>query len=452
MEPLHRLTAAGAARRIQAGRLSPVDLVEALLERIERWEPTLKAWVTVDKEGALAAARRLEHEAKGGWFRGPLHGVPVGVKDIFYTLGLRTTACSPLLAEFVPSYDSTAVARLKDAGAIILGKTVTTEFATTDPPPTRNPWDQSRTPGGSSSGSAVSVAVGQCPVALGSQTGGSTLRPAAYNGIVALKPTYGRISKYGVIPCAWTLDTVGIMARSVEDTALLLRVMAGHDPKDPTSSSRPVPDYVSTLADQGPPPRLGVLREFFWERSAPEVRRRTDEAVERLRRAGASVQEVALPPSFPLVHPSHMMVMYTEVAAFHQEWFPAQADAYGPKLRSLIERGLLFTGVEYLQAQRHRRRFRREMEGLVASADALLTPTTPSAAPTDLTTTGDPVFQSCWTYAGVPTITLPIGLDGEGMPLGLQLIGPLFGEERLLRAARWCEGALGPAPAPPGYE
>ncbi|MBI5966711.1 MAG: amidase, partial [Deltaproteobacteria bacterium] len=244
--------------QIKRRRLSPVTLLESILERIDSLEPSLKAWVTIDRKGILTEARRHGDEITRGKTRGPLHGIPIGVKDIYYTSGMKTTAGSKIFENFIPDHDATAVARLKKAGAIVLGKTATTEFASADPAPTRNPWNPDHTPGGSSSGSAVAVATGMCPAALGSQTGGSVLRPAAYCGVVGLKPTYGRISRYGVFALSWTLDHVGFLTRSAEDAAILLRVLAGSDPQDPTASKEAVPDYTRFLKSSRKPPRIGI--------------------------------------------------------------------------------------------------------------------------------------------------------------------------------------------------
>src|SRR6266511_5144302 len=272
MAELYDLTAHEAARSIRQGELSPVMLVEALLQRIDGLEPQVQAWVTLDRAGALATARQLEEDMQHGRTRGLLHGVPVGMKDIYYTAGLKTTCGSRIFADFVPSYDATPVARLKQAGAIILGKTVTTEFATMDPGPTRNPWHLAHTPGGSSSGSAAAVAARMVPVALGSQTFGSIQRPAAYCGVYGLKPTFGRVSRYGVFPLSWSLDHVGPLARTVTDVALVLQVLAGHDPHDPASSRAPVPDYLQAVQHADHPPRLGLVRPFYLERADPELR------------------------------------------------------------------------------------------------------------------------------------------------------------------------------------
>ncbi len=441
MAELYTLGIAEAARQIREKQLSPVALAQSLLGRIDRLEPALQAWVTIDREEVLGAAQQRESSLDGDSL-GPLHGIPIGLKDIFYTAGMKTSACSRIFADFVPSYDATVVSRLKAAGAIILGKTVTTEFASSDPSPTRNPWNPAHTPGGSSSGSSVAVATGMCAAALGSQTGGSTCRPAAYNGIVGLKPTYGRISKYGVVPLSWSLDTVGILVRSVEDAATMLQALSGHDPLDPGSSTEPVPDFGAQMAQQTGPPHIGLIKDFFFQRSTPEVQRHTEEIAQKLAQAGAVIEEVPLPESFATAHSSQRLISNVEAAAFHQEWYRDRADEYGPKIRSNIEMGLLVSGVDYLQAQRLRRQLRKDLSEMVRRVDAVLMPAIPAPAPQDLNTTGDAVFQAPWTSGGLPTITLPSGLAGSGLPLGIQLAGLPFAEGKLLGVARWCEETL----------
>ena len=448
----YTLSLSAAAALIRRRELSPGDYATALLARIDAGEPALQAWVTLDREGALAAAEQREQELARGAEPGILHGVPLALKDIFYTAGLKTTACSRIYADFVPDYDATCVARLKAAGAVILGKAVTTEFATSDPSPTRNPWNREHTPGGSSSGSAVAVAAGMCPGALGSQTGGSTCRPAAYNGIVGLKPTYGRISRYGVVPVSWSLDTVGILTRRVADAALLLQAMAGYDAKDPGSANQPVPDYSAEMARWEGPPRIGLLNKgYFFDRATAEVRRHTESIAQELARAGAVLAEMELPASFATAADCQRIVMNVECAAFHEQWFRHRADEYGPRLRANIEMGMLIPAVTYLQAQRLRRQFRQDLTALAEGVDALLTPATPAPAPRDLTTTGDAAFQAPWTSAGLPTIAIPSGLAGDGLPLGIQLAGPPFAEGRLLAVAGWCEAALGVDLRPPEF-
>lgn len=433
------LTVTQAAELIRKRQLSASELMRSQLERIREREPGIVAWVTFDYEEALAAADDADRALDTTGLRGPLHGIHVGLKDIFYTEGIKTTACSPTHSDFVPAYDATCVARLKEAGAIIQGKLVTTQFAAGDPSPTRNPWNAEHTPGGSSSGSGAAVASRMCAAALGSQTGGSTLRPAAYNGVVGLKPTYGRISRYGVVPLAWSLDTVGIIVRSVEDAGLLLQGMAGYDANDPGSAHEAVEDYVTAARNDGPAPRVGLIREFFYENASEETRTLTDAAVDRLARGGAHVDEVKLPGSFYTHEAARAVVMSAETSAVHHETFKKQPGAYGASLQRSIRTGALISAVEYLQAQRVRRQFRADMEAVFGRFDVLLTPSTPTPAPRDLTTTGNPLFQSPWTSCGAPAISLPTGLDSAGMPVGIQLVSGSFSEARLLAAARWCE-------------
>jgi aspartyl-tRNA(Asn)/glutamyl-tRNA(Gln) amidotransferase subunit A len=449
MAPLHTLGVAEGVALVRQGEVSPVAMAEACLKRIEALEPTLQAWVTIDREGALAAAKRCEQQLQRGEHPGLLAGVPVGLKDIFYTAGLLTTAGSKVYADFVPTYDATSVTRLRDHGATIIGKAVTTEFATGDPSPSRNPWNTAHTPGGSSSGSAVAVASRMVSAALGSQTGGSTLRPAAYNGIVGLKPTYGRISRYGVIPVSWCLDHVGILVRSVEDAATVLQAIAGPDPRDPGSLREPVGAYVAAVHQADTPPRIGVLHEFFADHADAETRQHTEATAQKLAQAGASLQEMTLPPSFSTVLAAQRLIMKVEMAAFHADMFMTKHDQYRPKIRESIESGLVIPGVDYLRAQRLRRLFQDDVSQLFQNIDVLLTPAAPAPAPRDLNTTGDASFQAPWTYAGVPAIALPSGLSADGMPMGIQLIAAHAQEDRLLRAARWCEAALEVSLVPP---
>jgi aspartyl-tRNA(Asn)/glutamyl-tRNA(Gln) amidotransferase subunit A len=449
MPELHELTAYDAAQLIRQRELSPLALVESLLRQIDRLEPRVEAWVTIDRSGALAAAKLLETEAQRGAIRGPLHGVPIGVKDIYWTAGMKTTCGSRIFSDHVPSYDATTVARLKQAGAIILGKTVTTEFATADPGPTRNPWNLDHTPGGSSSGSAAGVAARMMPIAVGSQTGGSIQRPAAYCGVFGLKPTHGRVSNYGVFPVSWCLDHMGPLARSVTDIALTLQVLAGHDPLDASSSHLPVPDYLQAVQRADRPPRLGLVRQFYLERADAELRAHTERLAEQLARAGAAVEEIKLPDSFSAVLSAHRTIMHVEAAAVHAELFRKHADLYRPKLRATIETGSLIPAVQYLQAQRIRRQFRQDMGELLQRVDCLLAPAATGPAPRDLTSTGDASFNAPSSFSGLPSITIPSGLSAAGLPLAVQFMGAAFAEDRLLTAARWCEATLNVQLKPP---
>lgn len=436
------------ASGIHSGVLSSVQVVEACLARIDQVDQAVLAWVAVDREGALAAARDRDAEARAGRFHGPLHGVPVGLKDIIHAAGMVTTAGAATFAHERPEADAACVARLRRAGAVILGKTATTEYAYADPTVTRNPWNLGHTPGGSSSGSGAAVASRMVPLALGSQTGGSTLRPAAYCGVVGLKPTHGRISAVGVIPVAWSLDHVGIIARSVEDAALALSVLAGYDPADPYSEPVPTADYVAAMSQSLLPPRLGIPGGLFREIASPEVVAHLDAVAESFRRAGAAIEEVQIPPSAEGLRAIGNLIMRVECATFHADRFARHADSYRPQIRAFIQAGLATPGVDYVRAQQARQRFRDDMQILLRGYDALLLPVTPTPAPRGLASTGDAVFCNPWSFAGLPAIALPSGLSRDGLPLAVQLVASAFAEDRLLAVARWSEMILNFTAAP----
>ncbi|MQF69420.1 amidase [SAR202 cluster bacterium AD-804-J14_MRT_500m] len=445
MAELFDLTATEIVKFVHDRELSSTDVVESLLTRIEALEPKLHAWVAVDREVALAQARARDADTTSS---GLLQGVPIGFKDIYHVAGVHTTACSKVYADYVPDYDATTVVSSRNAGAIILGKSVTTEFAALDPSPTRNPWNISHTPGGSSSGSAAAVAARMCPLAFGSQTVGSVLRPAAYNGVVGLKPTFGRVSRHGVVPLAWSFDTVGWMSRSVEDSALLLQVTAGHDISDHTSSKLPTLEYIRALRDPAPP-RIGVLKGYFHEHADQETRDHLASMVRMLERAGASVEEVTSLADFNQSYADQFTILTTEAASFHQPMYERQAMDYQPKIREMIATGFKTDGVTYSKAQERRQIFIVELEKTVELADVILTPSTPSPAPGDITNTGNPMFQGPWTSAGLPVITLPSGISDSGLPLGIHLAASSFAEDRLLSAAAWCESVIGFSSTPP---
>ena len=447
--PQHfNLTAVEAAKQIKSRDLSPVELVESLLSQYDSLEPSLNAWVYLDREALLADAQQKQEELEKGVNVGPLHGVPIGLKDIYYTAGIPTTACSKVYEGFVPEYDATTVTLLKNAGAIMMGKTVTTEFACMDPSPTKNPWNPAHTPGGSSSGSAVAVATRMCPAALGSQTVGSVLRPASYNGVVGFKPTFGRVSRYGVIPVSWSLDHVGWMARSVEDAALLMQVMAVADPNEPITVGLPADDFMAGLASHSAP-RIGLIRRFFYDNSDEETRKHTDGIVDQLSRAGATIEEIPLPNSIDTAMEDQRTIMAVEGAAFHQPMYERQSQDYQPKLREMLRQGLATDGQTYSRALERRQQFTAEMQALAGKADVLLTPSTPTPALPDITNTGNTMFQGPWTSCGLPVITIPSGLAASGLPFGIQLASAPFSDPKLLAAARWCENVLGVELSPP---
>jgi aspartyl-tRNA(Asn)/glutamyl-tRNA(Gln) amidotransferase subunit A len=444
----YELSAAELARQVRGREITPVEVVESILERMDAIEPRLEAWVRVDRETVLADAEQRQQDLDSGVETGPLHGVPIGIKDIYNIAGVPTKAGSKVYLNNVPEETAVTIGLLQDAGAVILGKTVTTEFACLDPSHTKNPWNPAHTPGGSSSGSAVAVAAGMCPLAMGSQTVGSVLRPSSYNGIVGFKPTYGRVSRRGVVPVSWSLDTVGWMSRTVEDAALLLQVLAGPDEGDPVASRLPAGDYLSGL-ESAMPPRIGLITSFFMEEADEEAQKRTRAVVDKLGSAGASVEELTLPASFGTAIQDQLTIMAAEAAAFHKPMYEKQAQDYKPKLREMLRQGLEIDAVTYSKALERRLQFSADMRLLAEKADVLVTPSTPTAPLADLTNTGDTKFQGPWTSCGLPTITLPIGLAESGLPLGIQLIASPFEEARLLAAAWWCERVIDVQLVPP---
>ena len=418
------LPAGRAATLIATGTLSPLDLLESCLARIAVGDAKIRAWAHVDEAGARAVARERHAEARAGRFRGPLHGVPVGIKDIFHVAGMTTTCGAAPAFHVSATEDATAVARLRAAGAIILGKAHTTEFAYFEPAPTRNPWNTAHTPGGSSSGAAAAVAARMTPLALGTQTVGSVLRPAAYCGVVGFKGTHGLIPTEGVVPLAWSLDHVGVFARAVADVALTASVLAGR----PLTGPEPRP------------PRLALAPELV-DRAAPDTAAEVRAAAARFARAGATVDEVKLPASFAGVHAAGRTVLEAEASAYHEPLHQAHAAAYRPRTRELIESGLARPAVAYVRAQRARLAFREEVMPLLAGHDALLSPTAPAPAPEGMAT-GDPWFCAPWSFAGVPACSLPSGVSAPGLPHAVQLVAAAERDAELLAVAAWCERVL----------
>lgn len=429
--PCTDLGLAEAARAIRDGTLSATALVEESLARIDALDKALQAWVHVDREGALATARERDAEARDGRWRGALHGMPVGVKDIFHVAGHPTRAGSRPFAHSRPTADAPSVARLRAAGAIVLGKTHTTEFAYRDPAPTRNPWNHGHTPGGSSSGSGAAVAARMVPLALGTQTVGSTLRPAAYCGVVGLKATHGLVPTDGVIPLAWSLDHVGVICRSVADAALALGVLAGR--------------AVERL--ETGPPRVALAAELV-DRATPELAAHIRDAARRFAAAGATVTEIRLPAEFAELHAAGQVILEVEAAAYHAPTFARHEADYGKGIAELIRLGLARAATDYVIADRARGAFRAAVTPVLAAHEALLSPTAPGPAPAGLGWTGDATLCAPWSSAGIPSISLPSGVDGAGLPLAIQLVQAQGGEARLLGTASWCERVLAFAARP----
>jgi Asp-tRNA(Asn)/Glu-tRNA(Gln) amidotransferase A subunit family amidase len=434
-------TVHSASAALRQGDLSPLDLLDTCLERIERYEPRIRAWVFVDREAARAQAEAAAAEIRNGRWRGPLHGVPLGIKDIVDVFDWPTAAGSRLWAQSIARRDAPVVQRLRQAGAVFVGKTVTTQYASFDPPSTRNPWNVRRTPGGSSSGSAAAVACGMCLGAIGSQTGGSITRPASYCGVSGCKPTCGRVSTAGVLPLAASMDHVGPIAGSVYDLAILLQTIAGPDAQDISCSDRAVPDYLAHLSQMEAAPRLGRLRALFDDLAEPPTRTLLDHVAEQLRSQGAVLFNVALPAGFAEVLSCHRTVMAVEAAAYHGSRLSRHPEDYAPKIRALLEEGLACPAPEYARCKELQQQLAREMLACFDGIDALLTPATTGPAP-DAATTGDPAFNSPWSFTGLPTVSLPAGRDNDGMPLAIQLVGRPWDEAGLLAAAAWCEPVL----------
>lgn len=437
-----------AAAAISRGDVSPIELVDSTLARIERVDPRVLAWARLRAEDARKEAQRLTDLRAAGTLLGPLHGIPVGIKDIFYTAGVETSCGSRIMAGFIPSYDATSVWRLRQAGAVIVGKTHTTEFASFDPSPASNPWALDHTPGGSSSGSAAALAARMCQGALGSQTSGSIVRPAAYCGVVGLKPTFGRVSRHGVHPLAWTLDHPGPMARTVRDTAVLLEAIGGPDPHDPsTISAPPVPRYAAALDDRSTQEdavrglRVGVPDRYFTAELDPEASDAYLAAVRALEDLGCSVRDVRLPDVFEAGMDAHELIHNVEAAAVHIDMYRTRADEYGQKLRAIIETGLQVPAPTYVRAQQVRTVLIEAMRELFQTVDVLATPATLGPAPRGLASTGSPVFNRPFSFVGFPSMTVPSGFTRARLPLGLQLAGRPFEEMTLLHLAAAYEAA-----------
>ncbi len=456
------LTLQELAGRTRAREVSPVEATEATLERIERLNPKLNSFITVMAEQALADARAAESEIASGRHRGPLHGVPIGVKDLCATKGVPTTAASKILAGWVPDQDATVVRKLRDAGAVIVGKTHLHEFAfgaTGVNPhygPARNPWDTSRITGGSSSGSANAVAAGLCFAAIGSDTGGSIRMPSSLCGVTGLKPTYGRVSLAGVVPLAWSLDHAGPMARSARDCALVLEAIAGHDPADPQSAPAPVERWSEALEGGLAGLRIGVPETYAFERAQPDVAPVVREAIATLGRLGAEVKQLDL-PAIGEYWTAATVVLVGEAAAYHQQNMEQRPQDFGDDVRMRIQLGLDQKAVDYVRMAQARDEARRTSDDvLLSEVDLLAMPATiRTAVPIDSIKKDDPtlgltLMTAPFDLTGQPAVSVPCGFTEQGLPVGLQLVGRRFDEATVLRAAHAYETQSGVArPRPP---
>jgi Asp-tRNA(Asn)/Glu-tRNA(Gln) amidotransferase A subunit family amidase len=416
--------------------MTSVELVESCLGRIRETEPQVEAWIYLDPEYAVAQAKAADEWRLSGRPTGELHGVPVGLKDIIDTGDMPTENGSVLHAGRTPSRDAAVVERLRAAGAVIMGKTVTTEFATRTAGKTRNPHNPAHTPGGSSSGSAAAVAAGMVPLSLGSQTGGSTIRPGSYCGVYALKPTHGLVSRHGMFQLSRSLDHVGLFGRTIEDLALLLEEIAGYDERDPDTHPRGRGVYRPVAMEEPPiEPRFGFFRSGRWDRLAEDAQAALGEVVEHL---GGRVEEFELSASADELAGWHATIMDSEVAVnLRREWETGR-DRLSAPLRARIEAGHAVRAPEYLAARAAAGPLLATFTELFEQRyDAILTPAVHGTAPAGLESTGEPTFCTLWTMLGLPSVSLPLLQGANGLPLGVQLVGPRHGDGRLLRTARW---------------
>ena len=437
---------------VKSGEISPVEIIEAHLSRIRATEPTLNSFITLLPDEALASARQAERDIRAGRYRGPLHGIPVGLKDLFNTGGVRTTSGSRIYDTFIPAEDCTVAARFRDAGAILLGKLNMHQFAygpTGENPDyghMHNPWNPELVSGGSSGGSGSATAAGQCTITTGSDTGGSIRIPAALCGIVGLKPTYGRVSRHGLTPLAWSMDHPGPMVRTVEDAAISMNIIAGHDPRDVASANVPVPDYTAALTGDVNGLRVGVPRQYLESPLDPEVRRAVQASLEHLESLGADVQEVDFPEFNDAAAISTTMLM-AEASACFRDLLASDGGLLYEPVRLRLEAGLFISAADYLRAQQARAVFDRAARRRLEEVDLLAGPTEPVTAPPLLqplvqageheigTVAALTQYTRPYNITGFPAISVPCGFSGEGLPIGLQLAGRPFDEETVLRAA-----------------
>jgi amidase len=443
-----------AASLLRRGEISPVELTQAALARIERLDAQLHSYVTVTAERALDRARQAARELAAGTDRGPLHGVPIAVKDLIFVRGVRATCASRVLADFIPDHDATVVERLESAGAVLLGKLNLTEFAMSGYAPSlpipRNPWDPGHSPGGSSSGSGVATAAGLCFASLGTDTGGSIRGPSAWCGVVGLKPTYGRVSRHGVFPLGMTLDHVGPITRSVADAAAMLEVMAGRDRRDPTALDASAPQCSAALARGVRGVRIGIDERFMSEFSHPEVVAAVHAAVDVLERQGAEIVTVSVPEVAGLLE-GWFVLCAAEAVVGHAATYPSRADAYGPSFRSFLEYGSGLRAADYARAHVQRVEFARRFQAVFETADVLACPGMfMQAPPADAIDPYGPItpaiapflrFTAPFNFSGNPTLSVPAGFSDDGLPHGIQLVAPLLGEAILCQVGHAYEQA-----------
>ncbi|MFN3972382.1 MAG: amidase [Gemmobacter sp.] len=427
--------------RLAAGAMRAVDLVEACLARIAEVEPEVRAWAWLDGDHALAQARALDARRASGAAIGPLHGVPVALKDIIDTKGIPTCNGTPIDAGRVPGEDAWIVARLRAAGAVILGKTVTTECAFMHPGPTRNPWNGAHTPGGSSQGSAAAVAAGMVPLAIGTQTGGSLIRPASFCGVVGMKPSFGLIPRTGVLMQSPFLDTLGVFARDVTDAALLVEVLAGHDPADRATVPLPMPRMLEVARSRAPvTPMFARVRLPAEAEAHPDMLAALDELCAAL---GDQCFDLPLPAAFAGAEAERRRINFAEMAKCYYGLERRGRAQMSPVLTAALDEGKAVLARDYIAAQDWREVLNGALDQAFGGCDALICPAAPGPAPEGLESTGSAIFNGVWTLAGVPAVTLPLLQSETGLPMGVQLIGRRGDDARLMRTARWLVEQVG---------
>ncbi len=434
---LEKLSAVDAAAAITSGEITSEQLVQACLDRIVELEDQIQAWAHLDPDYALVQAREADATRQAGKPLGPLHGIPVGVKDIFDTKDMPTEDGTVLHAGRTPGQDATVVALLRQAGAVILGKTVTTELAVYAPGKTRNPHDPERTPGGSSSGSAAAVAAHMVPLALGTQTNGSVIRPAAFCGVCGFKPSHGLVPRHRILQLSRILDQVGVFARTVEDCALIAQHLMDFDERDPDTRPQ-APFKLAETAMQEPPvtPHLAFIKTPVWDRADDDTKDAFAELTEHL---GENIAEYQLHGAFDAALEVHRTIMEADLARSFAREYERGKDKLSPELREKIERGQAVRAVDYNNAVDQIALFRGLLGEVFERYDAILTPAANGEAPAGLEATGDPAFCTLWTLCGMPAITLPLLRGSNGMPMGVQLVAPKGDDGRLLRTARWLD-------------
>ena len=440
--PIVHLSAIELNHSIRKKEFSLTEIAEAFLNQHENYEPKVRSWVYFNEQKWFDDIKRLE--SRNDYSDLVLYGIPFGVKDIYFTKDMPTKMGSKLFFDFFSDYDATSLDEITKSGGILMGKTVTTEFAMNDPTDVINPWNEEYSAGGSSTGSAVAVSMRMCPIALGTQTAGSVLRPASYNGIIGFKPSLGKISTKGIFPVSSTLDTVGWMARTIEDIAIVLDVLSSEKQTGNNDFSGNIQtnclEEVSNFEQERP--KIGMIGAFFERESSLEIQANMFEIIEKLSNYGAKIEIFKLPNSFIGINEARTIIEYSEAYTFHKNFFGNLIDCYSLNARNRLKSGDYIKARDYIRSLKLLFQFREEMKNSLKNFDVLIVPCNPEGVPKDRETTGDPKFQSPWTAAGLPAISIPSGIDNNGMPIGIQIVGNYLEDNKLLKVANWIKNVI----------